>query len=152
MATRIALLVLVVGTVACGGSTAAPTPVQAAITVTVSPNPATSTVCSPACVATNGSSYQFRAAGTLVIQETAGVGGNVDSIVSGTLTYTSADVMQRSGSSRLEPKGALPFALAFVYGAEGNANASRSIVFPFVVTVTDDRGNHVTGLVQWTAN
>jgi hypothetical protein len=66
--------------------------------------------------------------------------------------YTSADVMQRSGSSRLEPKGALPFALAFVYGAEGNANASRSIVFPFVVTVTDDRGNHVTGLVQWTAN
>ena len=154
MTRRPIVWVLAVAASACGGkdNSAAPTPTQAAITVTVSPNPVTSTVCSPACVATNGNSYQFRAAATLVIQETAGVGGNVDSIVSGSLTYTSADVTQRSGTSRLAAKGTVPFPLAFLYGADGNPNASRSMVFPIVVSVTDDRGNHVTGQVQWTAN
>jgi len=150
-------LPLAVAAAACGGGSssaapAAPTPAQAAITVTVSPNPITATVCSPLCVGTNGANFQFRISGTLVIQETAGIGGNVDSIAAGGLTYTSADLVQRSGTSRVPAKGSLPFPLAFVYGAEGNVNAVRAMVIPLTVSMTDDRGNHVISTVQWTAN
>jgi len=148
-------MLIVATTIACGGSSAAaptPPPAQASITLTVSPNPATSTVCSPACVATNGNAYQFRAAGTLTIQETGGISVNIDSIVSGSLTYTAADVTQRSGTSRVAAKGSLLFPLAFLYGLDGNPNASRSVVFPIVVSFTDDRGIHGTAAVQWAAN
>jgi Flp pilus assembly protein TadG len=140
----------------CGGDKNTPTtpsaPKQANITVTASPNPATASTCSPLCVATNGNSYQFRVTGTLTIQETAGVGGNVDSIVSGGISLTSADVTQRSGTSRVAASGSLVFPLNFVFGAADNPNASRSTVFPITVTFTDDRGNHLTGVSQWVAN
>src|SRR5262249_31903462 len=140
----------------CGGDKATPTmpsvPTQASITVTVSPNPSTASTCSPPCVASKGSSYQFRVTGTLTIQETAGVSGNVDSIVSGSLTYTPVDVTQRSGTNHVAARGSLVFPLAFVYGAADNPNASPSTVFPFTVAFTDDRGNHLTAVTQWAAN
>jgi len=156
MKKRVVACLLGVATVACGGShAAAPTPLtpsQAVITATVTPNPVTSIVCSPSCVATSGTTYQFRAVGVLQIQETAGVAATVDSIVSGGLTYSSTDVTQRSGTNRVAAGGVLQFPLAFVYGPTANANAQRTTVFPIVVSVTDDRGNHVSGTVQWVTN
>jgi hypothetical protein len=105
-------------------------------------------------VGTSGSAFQFRVDGTLTIQETGGVALNIDSIVisNGSITFTSADVTQRSGTSRVAAKGSLLFPLSIVYGADGNPNAIRSGVFPFVVSFTDDRGNHGSAAVQWAAN
>jgi|SRR5262245_9739183 len=142
----------------CGGDktpttpTPPPAPKQASITATVSPNPVTVSTCSPACVSTSGNSYQFRVTGALTIQETAGVAGNVDSIVSGSINLASADIAQLSGTSRVAASGSLVFPLNFVFGAADNPNANRSVVFPVMVNFTDDRGNHVTGVTQWVAN
>jgi len=130
----------------------APTPPQGSVVLTVTPNPVTSTLCSPSCVATNGTLYQFRATGTLTIQETRGVAVNIDSIVSGSLVYSQADVTQRSGTSRVAAGGSVLFLLTFVYGTEGDANATRSRLFPIVVSFTDERGYHGTTAVQWAAN
>jgi hypothetical protein len=141
---------------ACGGGSNTPTtpsaPKQASIAVAVSPNPVTTSTCSPTCTGTSGNSYQFQVRGTLTIQETAGVAGNVDSIVSGSINFVSADVAQRSGTSRVAASGSLVFPLDFVFGAVDNANANRSVVFPVTVNFTDDRGNHLTGVTQWVAN
>jgi hypothetical protein len=150
------LAATIVAVGACGGSNSVtpptPVPTQAAITLTVAPNPATGAVCSPACVATNGISYQFHATSALTIQETSGIAGNIDSIVSGSISYTSADVVQRSGTSRVSAAGSLIFPLNFDYGATTNPNASRSTVFPITVAFTDDRGNHLSAIVQWAVN
>ena len=140
----------------CGGDKNTPTtpsaPKQASITVTVSPNPVTVSTCSPMCMGTNGNSYQFQVRGALTIQETAGVAGTIDSIVSGSLNYVAADVAQRSGTSHVAASGSLVFPLNFVFGAADNPNANRSVVFPVTVSFTDDRGNHLTGVTQWVAN
>jgi hypothetical protein len=103
-------------------------------------------------VSTNGNSYQFHVVGTLTIQETAGVAGNVDSIVSGSINLTSADIAQRSGTSRVLAGGSLAFPLNFVFGGVDNPSASRSTVFPITVTFTDDAGNHLTSVMQWVTN
>jgi len=155
MRTVLAMVTTFLVASGCGGGSNAPTtpsaPKQANITVSASPNPVTASTCSPLCVATSGNSYQFRVTGTLIILDTAGVGGNVDSIVSGSVTYTSADVTQRSGTSHVAASG-LVFPLAFVFGAADNANANRSVVFPITVTFTDDLGNHLTAVTQWATN
>jgi hypothetical protein len=156
MARRLCVLAVVLVATACGSSDstpAAPSPTQASITATASPNPVTATVCSPPCAALNGNSYQFRADGTLTIQETAGIGGNIDSITvtNFNLVFTSTDIVQRSGTSRVVGKGMLLFPLNFVYGLAGTT-ASRSTVFPITVAFTDDRGNHLTVVMQWAAN
>jgi len=158
MLKRVATFALVCVATACGSSTpSTPTPTQANLTLTLSPNPVTATVCSPACVGSNnGNSYKFRVTGNLTIQESAGIGGNVDTISTNWCTpacvYSSADVTQRSGTSRILPHGMLVFPLSFVYGLTTNSNASRSEVIPLNVQITDDRGNKLTPIVQWTTN
>ncbi len=141
---------------ACGGSQSTspspPPPRQASVAVTAAPNPAAAVNCSPLCVSSSGVSYQFRVTGALTIQETAGVAGNVDSIASGTLVYTAADVVQRSGTNHVAARGSLTFPLNFVYGSAANANATRAMVFPLVVSFTDDNGNHLTAVTQWTVD
>jgi hypothetical protein len=48
--------------------------------------------------------------------------------------------------------GTLIFPLSFVYDPDGNPNTTRTIVMPFTVQFTDDRGNHLTVVVQWATN
>ena len=152
MLKRLCVLALPLATAACSGNSAPTAPTQASITLTVLPNPVTATVCSPPCVAANGNSYQFRATGTLTVQETAGLASNIDSITSGILSYTSAEITQRSGTSRVAAKGTLIFPLGNLYGLATMPNASRSVVFPITVELTDDRGNHLSSVTQWAAN
>lgn len=153
--------VLVVATVAslaasCGGSSTAPAPTQANITVTLSPSPVTSTDCSPTCQGSDGRLFRWRLQGTLTIQETAGIAGNVDSITvtafNPQVVYTSADIVQRSGTNRVAAYGNLVFPLNSFYGLVDNPNASRQVVLPYVVQFIDDRGNHLTAVAQWTVN
>src|SRR5262245_599789 len=107
--------------------TRTPTPTQASLTLTVSPNPSTATVCSPLCVGSSGNSYSFRISGTLTIQETAGVSGNVDGIQLFTNpTHNPNEIIQRSGTNHIAAKGSLTYPVDVVYGL--GANASRSIV------------------------
>ena len=159
MFKRACVVLLLISASACGGNSTptAPPPTQANITFTASPNPVTATVCSPACAgSTSGNSYQFQVVGTLTIQETAGIGGNVDSITETNfnpqLVYTSADFLQRSGTSHVAAKGMLIFPVNIVYGLVNNPNASRSMVMPWVAQFTDERGNKLSAAVQWVAN
>jgi hypothetical protein len=129
----------------------------AAIAVTLSPNPVISTVCSPnPCQTSNGRLFQWRLTGALTIQETAGIGGNVDSVTVTAFTpptvYSAADIVKRSGTNHVPAYGTLIFPLTLFYGLVDNPNASRQIVLPYVVVFTDDRGNHLTGVGQWTTN
>ncbi len=155
MAKRVCALVVLLGAVACGGSnsTTAPTPTQANITVTLSPNPVTASDCSPTCVAPNGNLFRWRVQGTLTIQETAGIGGNVNSITRTNPTpgtVFGADVIvQLSGTNHVAARGMLIFPLNILHGPVIVPNAPRQIVFPFAVDFTDDRGNHLTGVAQW---
>jgi hypothetical protein len=132
-------------------------PTQASITVALSPNPVISTDCAPApCQAADGRLFRWRLQGTLTIQETAGIGGLVDSITvtafNPQFVYTSADIVQRSGTNRVAAHGVLVFPLTSVYGLVDNPNAARQVVLPFVVRFIDDRGNTVTGIAQWNAS
>ena len=141
----------------CGGGATTPTPTQATITVTLSPNPVTSTVCAPTpCQGTDGRLFQFRSQGTLMIQEGAGIGGTVDSItvtiVSSTIVYASDVIVQRSGTTLVPARGLLIFPLNIFHVPLDTPNASRQVVMPFVVQMTDDRGNHVTAVAQWRVN
>jgi hypothetical protein len=132
-------------------------PRGAAITVTLSPNPVTLTVCSPnPCQLPNGRLFRWRLQGTLTIQETAGIGGTVDSITVTAFNpqsvVTAANIVQRSGTNHVPALGTLIIPLTFNYGLVDNADARRQIVLPYLVRFTDDRGNHLTGVAQWRAN
>jgi hypothetical protein len=109
-----------------------PTPTQASITVTLSPNPATAEVCSPTpCLSTSGERFQFRLTGTITIQETAGVSGNVNSIsltiFNPAAVYGSDVIVQRSGTNHVTAKGMLIFPINIVFGAVGT-NATHQFV------------------------
>src|SRR5215471_11192578 len=156
MAKRLGLLAVLAFAVACGSSTpTTPTPAQANLSATMTPNPVTATVCSPSCPATDGSGrlFQWRVQGTLTIQENAGVGGTINSITvtafNPQIIYTSDVIAQRSGTTRIAAKGALLFPVTIIYGLVDNPAASRSIVMPFLVLFTDDRGNQISSIAQW---
>jgi hypothetical protein len=153
--------VLIVATVAsfaasCGGNSAAPTPAQANIAVTLSPNPVTAIDCSPSCQASDGRLFRWRVPGTLTIQETAGVGGNVDSItvtnITPQLVFSSDVIAQRSGTNHVAARGTLLFPLNLFHGPVDTPNAPRQSVIPLGIQFTDDRGNHLTASAQWSVN
>jgi hypothetical protein len=160
MLKRVSVIVVVVIALACGGSSnstpTTPTPTQANITVTLSPTPATSTDCSPTCQGLDGRVFRWRVQGTLTIQETAGIGGSVNSITvtafNPQIVYTSDTIIQRSGTNRVAARGMLIFPVNIIYGLVDNPSASRQLVMPFVVDFADDRGNHLTGIAQWSVN
>src|SRR5439155_14027400 len=121
MVKRVCACVVLLGAVACGGSSnTAPTPTQANITVTLSPNPVTATNCSPTLCQGLDALFQFRADGTLTIQETAGIGGNVNSITRTfptPATVHDAQILQRSGTNHVPARGSLIFPLWVFTGA-----------------------------------
>jgi len=152
MLKRLCAFVCVVAATGCGGSNStptAPTPTGASITLTVSPNTATATVCPLPCgilgIPDDPYSYHVFVTGTLTIQETAGVGGTIDSVNvqpanSFNTIYTSV--------GRIAANGTLQFPLSSAYGVD-SPNGSESILI--AVVVTDDRGNHFSSNTQWNA-
>src|SRR5215831_18642938 len=108
MLKRLCACAGVLAATACGGGNSTPTtptPMQANITVSASPNPAVSTVCSPACQGSDGRIFQWGVQGTLTIQETAGLGGSITSITDTSfnpqIAFTAADVVRMSGTNRV---------------------------------------------------
>jgi hypothetical protein len=158
MLLRLCVSLFLLAAVACGGSdgSTAPTPTQANISVTLSPNPVTATDCSPTCQGADGRLFRWSAQGSLTIRETAGIGGNVNSITvtafNPEAVYTSDVIVRMAGTNRVAAHGMLVVPISFGYGLVDNANASRQVVLPYVVQLTDDRGNQVTGIAQWNVN
>src|SRR5262249_8215767 len=146
---------------ACGSSNNAttPTPTQASITVSVSPDPVTPVDCSPnpPCQAPDGRFYRWRVAGTMTVQETAGVAGVVNSIIDTSfnppIMFSASDITQRSGgTNRVAARGTLAISVNLLYGLVDNPTANRQHTFLWGVQFLDDRGNQVTANAQWVAN
>ena len=156
---RVAILALPLLAVACSSSTpTTPAPNQASITAALSPNPITATVCSPPCAAIDGSGrlFQWRVQGNVTIQETAGLGGNINSITvtnfNPPIVYTSDVIAQRSGTNRVAARGSLVVPVTVIYGLVNNPAANRAIVMSFVVSFIDEKGNQESTSAQWTTN
>ena len=156
---RITVVALLFVTVACsGGTPTTPAPTQASITAAISPNPITATVCSPPCAAIDGSGrlFQWRVQGNVTIQETAGLGGNINSITvtnfNPPIVYTSDVIAQRSGTNRVAARGSLIVPVTVIYGLVDNPAASRAIVMSFTVSFLDEKGNQESTSTQWTTN
>jgi hypothetical protein len=153
---RIVLVIAIAAFLPSCGSSTAPSPTQASITATLSPNPVMATDCLPTCQGLDGRSFRWRTQGTLTIQETAGIGGNVDSItvtvVRDTINYGSDVIVQRSGTNHVAARGMLTLPLNIFHGPLDISNATRQVVMPFVVQFTDDRGNKLTSITQWSVN
>jgi hypothetical protein len=144
----------VLGLAGCGGggSTTAPTapvatptpvPTRAEVTLTVSPP-------TLVAVANNDRTYPWRVEWTLVLRETAGLGGNVNYVNVGfvnsfgfetpsALNYGADTIIRRAGSNHLYPNGELRIPLGMVYSADGFGQ--RTITLKNAVSFTDDRGN-----------
>ena len=160
MTMRASVLSVVLFAVACSSTPTTPTPAstQASLTATIAPNPVTATNCLVPCAAIDGSGriFQWRVQGNMTIHETAGLGGNVDTIIvtnfNPPIVYTSDVIAQRSGTSHIAAKGILNVPVTVIYGIVGSVNASRSIVMDVLVSFTDDRGNQVSAATQWATN
>ena len=67
----------------------------------------------------------------MTIQETAGLGGNINSITvtnfNPPIVYTSDVIAQRSGTNRVAAKGSLLVPVTVIYGLVDNPAASRAI-------------------------
>ena len=141
----------------CGSSQTAPSPTQASIVAALSPNPLVSIACAPSpCQASDGRLFRWQIQGTLLIEETAGVGGTVSSITvtafNPQIVYTADYIVRNAGTNRVAARGMLLIPITGLYGLVDNASASKSVLLPFVVAFTDDRGNALTALTTWTVN
>ena len=157
MAKWVRIVVAMLICPSCGGSGTATSPTQASIVATLSPNPVTSTFCSPSlCQAADGRFFRWRAEGTLTVQETAGIAGSVTSITvtafNPQFVYTSDFIVRASGTNRVAAHGTLAIPLSYLYGLVDNPLASRSVMLPYVVAFSDDRGNQLMAVATWTVN
>jgi hypothetical protein len=143
-------LILAVLSTACGTTSAtAPTPGVnlAVITLTVDPNPITAVVSASA-------GFSFSIQFTVIIQETSGVGGQMQ-LVRSTLfdpvtgqtvalnTYDDKDLIVFSGASRIEPKGTLKVTQLLNYTIPSN-NLSKAANLTVFIQFKDDHGNVLT--------
>ena len=153
-----AVLLLIVLSACSNNNTSptAPTPAatQASLTLSVAPSPITAVRCSPLCVGTSGATFPYSVSLVLNIQETAGVGGNINQVslapsigtgVQSPLVYGPDIVVQRSGTNHVGARGTLSFPATFLIST-----------VPFVVNVAvafgDDKGNPINGTAQVTVN
>jgi hypothetical protein len=150
--TALAGLCAVLLTGCGGGSSSAPSapvapptpiPTRAEVTVTVSP---------PTLVAKPNSdrTYPWLVEWTLVLRETAGLGGNVNYVNVGfvnsfgfetpsALNYSADTIIRRAGTNHLDARGELRIPLSMSYRADGFGQ--RTITLKIAVSFTDDRGN-----------
>ena len=112
--------------------------------MTVSPNPIVATNCDPAVCGGDG---VLLAVGTVVIRETAGVGGFVNlaaislrsattNVEIGTLSYSAQEIAALAGTNRITANGTLSIpGLGAAYRLPGGA---RAATMSFAVALTDD--------------
>ena len=77
---RCSAAILLAGTMACGGSSTAPAPNQAAFTVAIVPGVIDAVRCDPLCTGSSGTGRPFQATINVTMQETAGVAATLTSI------------------------------------------------------------------------
>jgi hypothetical protein len=150
------LLAGALGNAACGGggsttpsapSTPTPFPAATRADVTVSISPA-----SPVAQPNNDRNYPWRVDWTVVLRETAGLGGNVNYVNVGfvnnfgfetpsALNYGADVIVRRAGSNHLNARGELQIPLSMVYRADGFGG--RSITLTNAISFTDDRGHQM---------
>lgn len=151
MLKRLCILACLLAAPACGDSNnapTAPTATRANITVTASPSNVTATRCNPQCVSTSGSSFPYSTSFVIAVQETAGIGGNIDSIMlSGStgggatanpITVDASEIISRSGTNHVDGHGALSFPVELVH-------STVPLVIDIQVQFHDNNGNQVTG-------
>ena len=146
MRSTAALMMTAAFLAGCGGSGSNPneTVSSGAFTVTVTPNPIVAADCDPAVCGGEG---VLLAVGTLVITETAGVGGFVNlAAISlrntatnaeiGTLSYSAQEIAALAGTNRVSANGTLTIpGLGAAYRLPGGA---RAATMSFAVALTDD--------------
>lgn len=141
---------------ACGDETpAAPTPTEASLTISVSPNPVTAVLCNPFCVGGSGAAYPFQASLTVQVQESNRIGAHVNFINVAAVTaqgaalpllnYGADEIIRRSGTNHLSPAGTLTFPLSIFYVT---GTSAAQLVVTISADFTDDRGNRSTGTAQ----
>ena len=134
-----------------GGGTTSPTPVttqpaaRAEVQVTISPD-------SPVAKASGDRQYPWKVDWTVVLRETAGLGGNVNHVdvsfvnnfgfeTKGVLNYGADEVVRAAGTNHIAARGELRIPLSMLYRADGVGG--RTILLKNAVDFTDDRGNHM---------
>lgn len=132
-----------------GGGPAGPTgPTSSAITITVNPPSWAAVACPPSsCGPVTG---EMEAAGTLVIRETAGLGGTVDSIgvqsrdgagaVLSQGAFDAAGVRQLAGTNRVAGSGSLSVPGVGMHFPPDRRPATIAVTVQFI----DDRGNRLS--------
>lgn len=155
--TPVALFLAVLALPACGGgggSTTGPTPVtptpapatRAEVSVSISPE-------HPVATPTGDRNYPWRVEWTVVLRESAGLGGNVNYIdvsfvnnfgfeTKGALNYGADEIIRRAGTNHLNARGELRVPMSMLYRADGFGG--RTILLKNAVNFTDDRGNTQT--------
>jgi hypothetical protein len=158
LTTRMTLLLATLLLGACGGSSSSataptvtpptPPPVadRAQVGVSVSPE-------SPVAYPTGRSDYPWAVDWTLVLRETAGLGGNVNYVdvsfvnnfgfeTKGALNYGADEIIRRAGTNHLAARGELRIPLSMIYRADGYGG--RTILLKNAVNFTDDHGHNST--------
>jgi hypothetical protein len=142
--------------VACGqgSSPTALTPTRASFTVSVTPSPVTAERCNPQCLSTTGAAFAFSAPFTVRLQESTGIGANVNSVTvtgsTGAVTFApvvfgSTEILQEAGSNHVGPRGSLAIPINIVYTTPaGTPNLTLNIS----VQLTDDQNHQVTASSQ----
>ena len=138
-----------------GGSTSAPSAPIATPTPQATRAEVTLTVSPPTLVAkpNNDRTYPWLVEWTLVLRETAGLGGNVNYVNVGfvnsfgfetpsALNYGASQIIQRAGTNHVGARGQLQIPLSMVYRADGFGG--RTITLKNALSFTDDRGNAMT--------
>jgi len=145
--------VIVLGACGGGGSTpsapsAPPTPIpatRAEVSVSITPS-------SPVAQPTGDGTYPWRVDWTVVLRETAGLGGNVNYVdvsfvnsfgfeTPGALNIGADELIRRAGRNHLDARGELQIPLSMRYRADGFGG--RTIILKNAVNFTDDRGNRM---------
>ena len=106
--------------------------------------------CNPACTGTSGAQYPYSFSFIVIVQELAGVGGNITNLTltltSGTgpqtpLSYGQDIITTRAGTARVNAFGTLSFPVSIV-------DTTVPLVVNIQVQFTDDKGNQVTATAQ----
>ncbi len=131
--------------VSCQGDSPTGPSTQAAITVSVSPDPGMSE-------ASSDPGFDWSVDFTVTIRETAGTGVAVDfvRVRSGdvTIDFDAPDVIAAAGTNQIGGRGSLAVPLGIVYSAE---SGGREIDANIEVQCTDNQGNVITRGVSWSA-
>jgi hypothetical protein len=91
----------------------------------------------------------------VIVQETAGLSGNVDYVnltflrggfIGNTVNYGADYIVRRLGTNHVAARGKLTIPIGYVFQM---GDGSSEILLNVTVHFTDDRGHDLTGSVQW---